>query len=557
MKRVLTQLKDSLRLPIFPLLVVAALSISTTAVADDILFVSDSETDAENIPDALSGYNVTVIRNDYEVTGGTFGAAEGTNPTLKGDLSGYCAVYWSASGPHEPLGFTPQRIDNGSFEDVAMTHIPGASNYMEVLANETFVTGWTIDQKVAWGINVTDGFDASEGDGFVDLSSFGDTSAGEINQDLATMNGVEYLFSIDRQGDGSIVSINGTDIALTAGAMNGSWTTYTATYTATGDITTLEIRKDPTDTTGVVFIDNLSFVPNSPAPLGLGADGGLHTDAAVFTNLMGYVDNGGFVFVTGHDAIAHPFDPLLVEFVGGAGASSGQQLNPGYNPIVNVATPLTVGLTIAGVPAPNGGVNPVDNVQEQDYLTMVAGDVTMLVIDGSVGIAQAVGWSVRHPNGASDDFDNGHIAYVANGVFFYETEQEDMDGNPVTETLSDGQDPSWTQMGSSYRKALLNFAQNAACTEAVPVLDDVYGRGKGTKVNLTWTANGADSYDVFRSDDSGGPYDLRGNTTGNVFVDSPVVAGETYYYVVQGVFGGENSADSNEAEVIVPAGRGR
>ena len=125
---------------------------------------------------------------------------------------------------------------------------------------------------------------------------------------------------------------------------------------------------------------------------------------------------------------------------------------------------------------------------------------------------------------------------------------------PFTETLSDGQDPSWLVADGAYRGALLNFAENGCKS---PTLDDVHGRGKGDKVDLTWTDNGADSYDVFRSDTSGGPYALLGSTANNVYVDSPVVPGNTYYYVVQAVFGGVNSDDSNEAEVTVPAGRTR
>ena len=755
MKKVLTQRNGRLRQPMLPLLVIAALSIPTVALAGDVLFVSDSETDAENIPDVLSGgapemdhpsitgakireggtagfHDVTIIRNDYQVTGGVFGMAEGTNPTLAGDLAGYCSVFWSASGPHEPLGLTPERLNDGSFEDVAMTHVPGTFNYMVVLPGQSALTGWTVeDMPIAWGVNPTDGYSASEGDGFVDLSSIGDTSAGKISQQLATMAGTKYLLSIDRQGDGSIVAIDGTDIALAAGATTGSWTTYTATFVATGPVTTLAIRKDPNDTTGIVFIDNLSFIPQAPIPLGpgaddgngsledvsgtycctnsdgymelfpgdadltgwtidervewglatggilqfpsegdglvnlnagdsafpptyvldgkiskglattpgteyqfsidrqgdgsivsvdgtdialnagtttglwttytatftatakltflsireeedtdaavlidnmsvlpqaalgpgLGADGGLHDDEDVFDNLITYVGNGGFVFVTGHDAIAHPFDPDLVEFVAGAGAVSGQQSNPSpiYNGVQGFPTAITIGSQpIAGFTPVGGGINPVDNVQEQDYLNMVGGDVTVLVNDFAVGIGpDAAAWTVRHPFGPANDFSFGQIAYVANGVFFYETAQVDEDDNPITETLADGQDDSWLVPNSAYKNALLNFAENACTEPGLPTLDDVYGRGKGTKVNLTWTANGADSYDVFRSDTPGGPYALLGSTANNVYVDSPVVPGNTYYYVVQGVFGVENSADSNEAEVVVPAGRRR
>ena len=114
------------RAPVVASLLVAALP----SYAGEVLFVSDSTTDSQNIPAVLSGggvevphatiagagyvpaasanfHNVTVIRNDYTVTGGTFGQAEGSNPALVGSLplTGYCSVFWSASGPYEPNGF--------------------------------------------------------------------------------------------------------------------------------------------------------------------------------------------------------------------------------------------------------------------------------------------------------------------------------------------------------------------------------------------------------------------------------------------------------------------
>jgi len=88
--------------------------------------------------------------------------------------------------------------------------------------------------------------------------------------------------------------------------------------------------------------------------------------------------------------------------------------------------------------------------------------------------------------------------------------------------------------------------------------DDVAGRAKRGKVSLTWTpVDEVESYEVYRALQSGGPYALVGSVAGNVFIDTNVVTGETYYYVVQSVAGGNNSANSNEAEVLVPAGRRR
>jgi hypothetical protein len=117
---------------------VAMLAPALSASAGEILFVSDSLTDANNIPQVLSGnsvendngdgtfsriafgpgdHDVTIIKNDYMATGGDAFAAEGTNPTLTGtagiDLGDYCAVFWSASGPHQPdtFGDVPSESD--------------------------------------------------------------------------------------------------------------------------------------------------------------------------------------------------------------------------------------------------------------------------------------------------------------------------------------------------------------------------------------------------------------------------------------------------------------
>jgi len=90
------------------MMALALVTAATSGHAGDILFVSDTTTDSQNIPSVLTtgGHNVTVIVNDYMVTGGTFGLAEGTNTALANtDLGIYCAVFWSASGPHEPDGF--------------------------------------------------------------------------------------------------------------------------------------------------------------------------------------------------------------------------------------------------------------------------------------------------------------------------------------------------------------------------------------------------------------------------------------------------------------------
>jgi hypothetical protein len=77
-------------------------------------------------------------------------------------------------------------------------------------------------------------------------------------------------------------------------------------------------------------------------------------------------------------------------------------------------------------------------------------------------------------------------------------------------------------------------------------------------VTLTWTAStspGITGYRVYRSGSSGGPYTLMTGSlvSGTSYVDTSVVAGDTYYYVTTAVnSSGMESAYSNQATAVVP-----
>ena len=82
-------------------------------------------------------------------------------------------------------------------------------------------------------------------------------------------------------------------------------------------------------------------------------------------------------------------------------------------------------------------------------------------------------------------------------------------------------------------------------------IGDLSARAKSGKVQLTWTAvEGADCYNVYRSETSGGPYTKIADchvTYYCTYLDADVVNGTTYYYVVRSVVQGIESFDSNEA----------
>jgi hypothetical protein len=60
-----------------------------------------------------------------------------------------------------------------------------------------------------------------------------------------------------------------------------------------------------------------------------------------------------------------------------------------------------------------------------------------------------------------------------------------------------------------------------------------------SRVTLSWTANaGATGYNVKRATTSGGPYaTVAPNVSGTTYQDTPLINGQTYYYVVSSVNG--------------------
>src|SRR5205085_836181 len=69
------------------------------------------------------------------------------------------------------------------------------------------------------------------------------------------------------------------------------------------------------------------------------------------------------------------------------------------------------------------------------------------------------------------------------------------------------------------------------------------------QITLTWDASaGASSYNVYRAFNSGGPYTaIARNISLKPLVDTAVVSGSTYYYVITASGVGGESGPSNEA----------
>jgi uncharacterized repeat protein (TIGR01451 family) len=74
-----------------------------------------------------------------------------------------------------------------------------------------------------------------------------------------------------------------------------------------------------------------------------------------------------------------------------------------------------------------------------------------------------------------------------------------------------------------------------------------------SQVILTWNASsGATSYRVKRSETSGGGYQLIATTASPGYLDSQVVKGHTYFYVVSAANGAGESGNSNQTSAFIP-----
>jgi len=90
--------------------------------------------------------------------------------------------------------------------------------------------------------------------------------------------------------------------------------------------------------------------------------------------------------------------------------------------------------------------------------------------------------------------------------------------------------------------------------------DNLAARAKDAKIQLTWDVQaGADSYNVYRSTTSGGPYTLAGNviTTYCTYLDTGLTNGIPYYYVVSPVSDSGEICQSEEVSATPIAGRTR
>jgi len=153
---------------------------------------------------------------------------------------------------------------NGSFENVDNTWSNTVANYMAVPTANAAISGWTIsanNRGVAWAKAPTaDGYTASQGSYFVDLSGFGNEAGLSVmNQQLQNLIvGETYTVGLDYFGTASSIWVGGQRV-LNASLYGtaGGWTHVSSSFVAAASSTLLELKNDAALAT-VVFVDNLS-----------------------------------------------------------------------------------------------------------------------------------------------------------------------------------------------------------------------------------------------------------------------------------------------------------
>jgi len=95
------------------------------------------------------------------------------------------------------------------------------------------------------------------------------------------------------------------------------------------------------------------------------------------------------------------------------------------------------------------------------------------------------------------------------------------------------------------------------CAPIQPAITQCTIASGSHSVTLSWTpssSSGVTGYNIYRATVTGGPYAIiSANVQGTQFIDSQVVAGTTYYYVVTALNPQGESIYSNEASAVIPA----
>ena len=467
---------------------IAVWASGSTAFAADVLFVSDAQTDT-NVIDQLrgAGHTVTVVLDDYET-------ATDTNATLTGDLSGFDAVVWSATGtafgaPHDASTFVALEsyVTAGGFvfvtggDSIASPTDPNLIAFVGgTSSTDIFGAGAQDPGPIAAVANeLTVGFRDIQGQtptgGDTDRDALRGLAADTVSVVSSATDAANHQWTLRTLGSGRIAWITNGNQSNTI--HDPSWEVTAADGSGAYRAALLNFVYNASLRENVLFVADANGDNNIPAVLTaeghtvttvindydgatdlnatLGGDlsafdvivwsangdgfGALHA-AATFANLMPWVMAGGRILVTGGDAIDNPDDPELFGFLGGTGT---RDLFSGQTPgeIADVSNCLTNGVVDIR------GVTPTGGSPDRDGLLGVGADVE--VVATSFDDATEVQWSVRTVGA-------GFIGWVSNGAFGATTAH-----------------PSWADTtaggAGAYNAAIRNFA---ACIPE-PTLGDL------------------------------------------------------------------------------------
>jgi hypothetical protein len=162
--------------------------------------------------------------------------------------------------------------------------------------------------------------------------------------------------------------------------------------------------------------------------------------------------------------------------------------------------------------------------------------------------------------------DNAQVSLTwtdSSGATSYTVLRSTIDGGPYTSSFADITKTSYIDTtvinGTTYYYVVqavngrgVSENSNQANAEPMAPPTDLKTRSDNAQVSLTWTASsGATSYTVLRSTTDGGPYTSSfADITKTSYIDTTVINGTTYYYVVQAVHGRVVSGNSNQANAM-------
>jgi Abnormal spindle-like microcephaly-assoc'd, ASPM-SPD-2-Hydin len=128
-------------------------------------------------------------------------------------------------------------------------------------------------------------------------------------------------------------------------------------------------------------------------------------------------------------------------------------------------------------------------------------------------------------------------------------------------TLAAGQSTAFsvkfTPQSSGTASGSLTFKSNSSTSTTSEALSGAGVTAPSHYVSLSWNASStATGYNVYRGSNSGGPYSKINSAldASTSYIDSSVVAGQTYYYVTTSVnASGSESGNSNQVKAVIPS----